>query len=344
MAVLSEGPPVISVTALAGLSGAVRELFGDKVLRQAKHAAMLDIEMIEDQECFIPQLSMTAFLETIERRSGEEHFGLLVAPHVTLANYGWWGRYVLAAEDLGAAIARAVSTLRYHSTGDRMEIAREGEVARLSYFNAERGQPGYLSIACGTAAAMISLFRAFLPPDWRPRRIELDVPRSWAASRFEETFSCPVEFDAGAVSVCFDGDLLDRPATRRTELDVITIEDVARARLGPERIDSFNGVVLGHIWAQVLAGEVSADSTAQALGTSVRSLQRALHRDGAEFRDLVSMVRATRAKELLKGTRSSITDISIQLGYSAPANFARAFRKATGLAPQDFRWRVAPSG
>ena len=71
LAVLSEGPPVISVTALAGLSGAVRELFGDKVLRQAKHAAMLDIEIIEDQECFIPQLSMTAFLETIEWRSGE---------------------------------------------------------------------------------------------------------------------------------------------------------------------------------------------------------------------------------------------------------------------------------
>ena len=49
----------------------MRELFGDKVLRQAKHAAMLDIEIIEDQECFIPQLSMTAFLETIEWRSGE---------------------------------------------------------------------------------------------------------------------------------------------------------------------------------------------------------------------------------------------------------------------------------
>ena len=344
LAFAGEGPPVISVTALAGLSGAVRELFGDKVLRQAKQAAMLDIEMIEDQECFIPQLSMTAFLEAIERRSGEEHFGLLVAPHVTLANYGWWGRYVLAAEDLGAAIARAVSTLGYHGTGDRLRVAREGELARLSYFSVERGRPGYLSVACGTAAAMISLFRAFLSPDWRPRWIELDVPRSWAACRFEETFSCPVGFNAGAVSVCFDGDLLDRPAMRRAEPDVITIEDVARARLGPERIDSLDGVVVGHIWAQVLAGEVSVDSTAQALGTSVRSLQRALHRDGVEFRDLVSMVRAARARELLKGTRASITDISIQLGYAAPANFARAFRKATGLAPQDFRKLVRADG
>lgn len=338
------GPPVISVTALAGLSGVVRELFGDKVLRQAKQAAMLDIEMIEDQECFIPQQSMTAFLEVIERRSDEPYFGLLVAPHVTLARYGCWGRYVLAADDLGAALARAVSTLGYHSTGDRLEIAREGALARFSYFIAERGRPGYVSVACGTAAAMVSLFRSYLSPDWRPRRIELDIPRSRAASRFEETFACPVVFDAGAVSVCFDADLLDRPTMRRTDLGLVTIEDVARARRGPERIDSVDEVVLGHIWAQVLAGEVSIESTAHALGTSVRSLQRALHRDGIEFRDLVNLVRTMRARELLKGTGSSITDISLQLGYSAPANFARAFRKATGLAPQDFRRWVGANG
>lgn len=82
---------------------------------------------------------------------------------------------------------------------------------------------------------------------------------------------------------------------------------------------------------------MSIDSTARALDISTRSLQRALHRDGADFRSLANAVRARRASELLTGTGASITEIATELGYSTPANPARAFRKATGVAPQDFR-------
>jgi AraC-like DNA-binding protein len=71
-------------------------------------------------------------------------------------------------------------------------------------------------------------------------------------------------------------------------------------------------------------------------------LQRALDCEGTDFRSLVSAIRAQRAKELLAGTEASVTAIALELGYSAPANFARAFRKATGSAPQDFRRRLRP--
>jgi transcriptional regulator GlxA family with amidase domain len=97
------------------------------------------------------------------------------------------------------------------------------------------------------------------------------------------------------------------------------------------------GVVSAQIWAQVLSGAVSIDSTARALDTSIRSLQRALECNGTDFRTLATSIRIRRAKELLTGTGLPITEIATQLGYSAPANFARAFRKATGSAPQDFR-------
>ena len=96
------------------------------------------------------------------------------------------------------------------------------------------------------------------------------------------------------------------------------------------------------IRAQVVTGNVSIDSTARALGTSVRTLQRMLHRDcGADFRELVNLIRMQRAKELLRGSGASITQISMEFGYSSPANFARAFRKAAGMAPHDFRSSVA---
>jgi len=334
---------MISVMAMAGAPALVRELFGEKVLRQANRAAMLDIERIEHLDCFIPQRTMTAFLAEVERRAGEPHFGLLFATEVSLTTFGLWGGYLLAAERLGTAVTRAANTLQHHSKGDRMELTVADGWARFSYFNASRGQPGYAHVATGTAGVMLSLLRAYLPPDWKPRVVELDLPRQQPATMFEDTFGCPVLFGAEAVSICFDAGLLDRPARKRPASRLLTVEDVVRGRRAPERLDRFLDAVVAQVWAQVIAGEVAIDSTARAFDTSVRTLQRELDRQGIGFRDLANAVRAERAVELLRGTTASITEISIELGYAAPAGFARAFRNATGMAPQEFRRLACPS-
>jgi AraC-like DNA-binding protein len=44
-----------------------------------------------------------------------------------------------------------------------------------------------------------------------------------------------------------------------------------------------------------------------------------------------------RATEMLRDGTVSITNISEDLGYSSPAGFTRAFRKATGFGPREFR-------
>ncbi|MFC5607674.1 helix-turn-helix transcriptional regulator [Variovorax soli] len=330
--------PVISATAIAGVSALVRHSFGEKILRQAKQAVMLDIELLEGHECFIPQATMVDFLWEVERRSGEINFGLVVASEQSLSEYGLWGEYLLAAETLGGALGRAVSALRYHSRGDRMHVAVEAGIARVSFFNAMRGRPGYLHVANGTASVILSMLHAYLPPDLRPQWVELDIPRPATTALFEDVYGCPVRFDADAVTLCFDARLLacrskERPASR-----LVTIEDVARGLGEADHLDSFQGVLIAQIRAQVVTGTVSIDSTARALDTSVRTLQRMLRRDcGADFRELVNGVRMQRAKELLRSSTASITRIATDFGYSSPANFARAFRKATGLAPHEFR-------
>ncbi len=96
-------------------------------------------------------------------------------------------------------------------------------------------------------------------------------------------------------------------------------------------------VVVEQIRAQVLTGSVSIDSAAQSIDTSVRTLQRELNRAGTDFRSLAGAARVQRATELLQHTNGSITRVSAELGYSSPANFARAFRNATGSGPREFR-------
>lgn len=334
-------PPVKSVMVLAGVSGLVRDAFGDTILRQAKQAVMLDIEAIERHECFIPQAMVTEFLWEIERRAKEVNIGLLAAPVLSLTNYGSWGRYVLAADSLGEALLRAASTLNYHSTGDSMQIVDDGRIARISFVNATRGRRGYSHVASGTVAVILSILRAYLGAGFVPRLIELDAPRPQTRTPFEDSFRCPVLFDAAAVTVCIDAALLKRQPPSRARPALVTIEDVARALSQPVGLGSFLGVVAWHIRAQVQAGVLSIDSTARAMGTSVRTLQRVLRRDnGVDFRELANAVRLRRAEELLRGTTVSITQIAMDFGYSSPANFSRAFRKASGLAPNEYRQQL----
>ncbi|MBP7001080.1 AraC family transcriptional regulator [Amaricoccus sp.] len=328
---------MISVTALAGVPALVRESFGEKVLQHANRAAMLDIELIEDRDCFIPHATMTAFLAEVERRSGED-VGLLCAPHLSLGTYGCWGEYVLGGATLGEATGRAAAGIGYHSRGDRAALSVRGGVARIAYLSAARGRPGYAHVATGAAGVIVNLCRSWAPPGWRPLGVELDIPRPAAPGRYEEAFGCAVRFDAPAIAVRFPASLLaaERAASAAGRR-VLTLADVGRARLEPASRDDLMGVVTAHVWSQVLAGAVSLDAVAQAIDVSTRTLQRELRQRGTDFRSLRDAIRMQRARELLRGSGIPVTEIAAELGYSTPSNFARAFRKAVGVAPDAFR-------
>jgi AraC-like DNA-binding protein len=335
--------PLISVAALAGVPEFVRGAFGERVLRKAHRAAMLDFELIEDSDCFIPQRTMATFAETVARMAGEEHFGLKLAPHSTITHFGAWGEYLLAAPTLGAAVRRAAATMDFHARGDGMSLDIAEDLARINYASAARGMSGYPHVAWGTIGAIISLCKSYLPAAWRPHRIEVDLPVPRRQAIFDDTFQCPVVFGAPGLALWLAAGNL-RCAAHRPSGTLLTVGDLARARSAIPRINGLEGVVAHQVWAQVLTGSVSIESTARALDTSVRTLQRELRREGVEFRTLVNTLRGRRAAELLRQTDASVTQISMALGYAAPAHFARAFRKVMGIGPGEFRRAACPGG
>lgn len=327
--------PVISSHVLQGLPAFVRNEIGENALRKANRAAGFDVELIEGRNCFISQRAVVAFVDAIGRAAGEPNLGLLIAPHMNAAGYGSFGRYVFAAGNLGQAINRSIAALHYHSTGDRLAITASADEVRYSYAFSLARSEGYAAIASAAAGELLSLFRAYLPDSWRPLRIELDIEAPRQTSLFEDTFQCPVIFNAPAVAVVFERHHL-AAASKHISQPLMTMHDVARDRPGAAPRNLL-GVVVEQVRTQVFAGSVSLDDVARAMDTSVRTLQREIHRAGTDFRSLTTAVKIQRATELLRHSNSSITHISAELGYSSPAGFARAFRKATGVGPLEFR-------
>lgn len=327
--------PVISSHILDGLPAFIRREMGEKALLRANRAIGLDLEMIEGGNCFIPHAAVIGFLDATGRAAGEANFGALIAPMMNGANYGSYGRFVFGADTLGQALDRTIRGLCFHSTNDQMWLATVGDEVRFSYIFALAGQPGYGNTVCAAAGVLLSVFRAYLPSSWCPLRVELDIDRPAQPGLFEDVFQCPVLFNAPALTIVAERHQLSAAAKAPSRL-IVTIEDVARDRRGSAPRGLVN-VLSEQIRAQVLTGRVSIDSAAQSMDTSVRKLQRELNRAGIDFRSLASAARIQRAAELLRHTNGSITRVSAELGYSSPANFARAFRKITGSGPREFR-------
>lgn len=317
-------------------------MFGERALRRARSEAFLDLDILRDRSAFIPHALMADFLLAVEDATGEPDVALFMVPHLSVLNYGAWGHYLLGSETLAGALRRGMEASRLQSSSDTLAVTFHDSLARISYPNAAFGMEGYTQVAIGVVAALASLCREYLPASWQPVEVAFDIPRPALAAAYEARFGCPVRFGAAAPSVCLTLHDLQARRPPRAADRALTFEDVARSRTAIARAE-LSCVVAEEIRVQLLAGEISIEHTAETLATSVRTLQRNLHVAGTSFRDLANGVRIDRARSLLRETATSITDIALRLGYSAPNHFARAFLNATGESPRAYRARRSPA-
>jgi AraC-like DNA-binding protein len=80
------------------------------------------------------------------------------------------------------------------------------------------------------------------------------------------------------------------------------------------------------------------DDVARRVASSRRQLQRAYAEiGGTTFRDQLTAVRMARAAELLGAGSATVREVARRVGYSQPAQFAKAFRRAYGTSPSAHR-------
>jgi AraC family transcriptional regulator, regulatory protein of adaptative response / methylphosphotriester-DNA alkyltransferase methyltransferase len=86
------------------------------------------------------------------------------------------------------------------------------------------------------------------------------------------------------------------------------------------------------------AEPLSVADVARAIGTSPRQLQRVFEEIGdRSFRAHVAAVRMERARQLLLDHGGTVRTIAAMVGYSQPAQFAKAFRRHHGISPSELR-------
>ena len=101
--------------------------------------------------------------------------------------------------------------------------------------------------------------------------------------------------------------------------------------------DDFPGYVKEVIVILLRGGRADIRLMAEVTGMGPRTLQRRLARAGVSYTRLVAEARFDLAVRLLDDPRVKLIDVALELGYSDPAHFTRAFQRWTGAAPRVFR-------
>ena len=164
----------------------------------------------------------------------------------------------------------------------------------------------------------------------------LSEPEGWADIAAHVT-RVPVYFNCEFNRLVFPAALLDEALPcadainhkRLIEICERAVSDMAVEKSAVSRVLSFLEIDQNF--------SASLSDAARALGYSERGLRRQLEDSGTTYRTLKDEARQVRARELLANRLTPIQLIAQDLGYDSASNFARSFKRWTGLSPKAFR-------
>jgi AraC-like DNA-binding protein len=288
----------------------------------------------------IPLFVVGLLFEEAARASGREDLGLRAGEAAALEDQGELGWRVRRAPTLGAAIETLTRSASRPGSGQRWWSRTCGSEVWLHWRYAPVLRRG--RIQANDCALMRTLRLIWLAAgaEWRPFEIHLDHPRPGHAEDLAALSERGVHFDRPTSAVVLPRHLLSLPLPPPRPR--------AAGRAGEERWASrgapsadFAGSVRQAIAALLRLGVPALRMTADSAGMSVRSFQRRLAESGLSFAQLLAEARLEAARLMLRESDRKVIEVSVELGYTDSANFTRAFRRWSGVSPQEFRRTAA---
>jgi AraC-like DNA-binding protein len=150
---------------------------------------------------------------------------------------------------------------------------------------------------------------------------------------YQRLFGCRPEFNSEFNGLVIERRDLDRPNPKANS----ALAGHARSLIDTAMSSSNNSTAqdVEKLIALLLpAGRANIRSCAASLGLTVRTLQRMLDAEQAQFSDLLNQARMQLAQQHLANPRTRITDIAEMLGYSSIGAFTRWHTNAFGMTPR----------
>lgn len=297
--------------------------------------AELPLRLIDHPDLLIPLRDQLKLVEFASREIGDAGLPARLSLEGGVEHLGTFGQYVCGAPRLETAIARCnahMSSMLQSATC--LRLVRVGRNVRWTYWLTDKAEIGRQKNEILALGYMLDLVRRYAGGTPAEARAEVSGPPVEARVSIQDQFGC--ELVRGDVaSLVFPAKYLEHlnpvravRLSRDSDGDLPDPSDLA-ARVG--RL-----IVLG-----LLEGRPTEDWICRRLRTSRRSMQRALAAAETSFQQILWHVLSDHAADLVSRPGLSVTQIALELGYSDPAHFTRAFIRWFGETPRSWRRRMS---
>jgi AraC-like DNA-binding protein len=244
----------------------------------------------------------------------------------------------MSCRTLGEVVQVVVRRWAYATDGYRTALVRRGRTVQLRL---DPLCPPSLGARLGVEYLLADLARSgheLSGGEWYPTELVLGHRPPIALDAWESACGVPTRVDAASPGLVMSLDSLEQPvrcavapAAGRFFLDVLdwlTPRPVV-AVTATERVATILADARG-------ASTPPLDHIAQRLAMSTRSLRRHLATEGTSYQRLLDDRRRDEAIRQLTRDAHQIKAVARAVGFSDPRGFRRAFRRWTGLTPQQF--------
>ncbi len=328
--------PLVRANVIHGIVSLLRQL--NLPIEERLLAAKLPPSILHDPEVLIPLKQILKLTETIAGTEGIEHFGLLAGQQTQIANLGAFGRLLCHSMTLYGAIHTLTRLVQRYNSGDQVWLVQQGEKVWLCRRFIHDWEKAYPQAVFYSLMLLIHVVRLGAGSEWKPTEIRLAAPPPTHFNQIELFAEAKVWFNQDQTAIAFPATFLHAPLTtfsRESSRTAYWTNDYDILFTLAPGLD-FPTSLKQTIAVQLKQGYPNIHLTAEILGTSVRSLQRQLSYVNMTYSQLIDQVRFERSIQLLSNPFYKVADIAIEIGYTDPANFTRAFKRWAGVPPKDY--------
>ena len=281
---------------------------------------------------------MTRLWDVAVYMTDDQQFGLRAGSRAEPGDFYVLGHTWLASGTLRGALERLSRYAHVLSTAISSSevVEKDGMIVYVESFP----DPGIVINRTADEAGMVAFFKLceiIKRERVRPLWAELVFPAETARGYLEDFLGCPVTYGNEREKFYFSKQLFEEPLPGHIP-DVLD----STSRIAEQYLESLDqskvATEVRRLLVQMLpSGKADQDNVANRLYRSTSTLQRQLNAEGTSYRDILESTRRSLAEKYLRDGNYTQAEIAYMVGFSDQSNFARAFKRWTGMSPGQFQ-------
>ncbi|NIG53245.1 helix-turn-helix domain-containing protein [Chitinophaga sp. Cy-1792] len=265
---------------------------------------------------------------------GDPLFGLHFGESLRTTALGIVGNIIETSANVGEALTHSAALVHLITDQCRMEIVPGKGTFKVRLLPTKN--TGVNPLMEVLLVVVIHELDGLLLTKITPKAVVLPY-KTENPAEYERVFRCRVGKSTGEYSLTFSQQYWEEPIlTANYELQEMLLKQTSHLTIINKNNQQLATRIQHYLLANAYLGVAPLNDIAANFNMSPRTLQRQLKEEGYSYQRIADNVKRSLAEHYITAGNFALKDISWMLGYNELSAFSRAFKKWTGVSPENF--------